>query len=255
MITMRISWRAGLAATGFVFVAAVSTLPAAPGQTPTLAQDSITGRDSYRAYCSSCHGAAGKGDGPTAAVLRAKPTDLSTLARRNGDLFSRSQVVEVITGTGRQTAAHGAPEMPLWGPIFRAFDTSDARVRQRIDNIVTHIETLQEPSTGLGARLFATHCATCHGATARGNGPLAASLRRAPPDLTKFTTSNGGIFPSERVNRIIDGRDVPSHGDREMPVWGNAFRSTGEGVSQAEAKARIDAIVRYLESIQERAAE
>ena len=51
--------------------------------------------------------------------------------------------------------------------------------------------------------------------------------------------------------RIIDGRDVPSHGDREMPVWGDIFKI---GASGAAAKARIDAIVRYLAGIQERGA-
>jgi mono/diheme cytochrome c family protein len=106
-----------------------------------------------------------------------------------------------------------------------------------------------------GARLFRTHCATCHGATGRGNGPLAEHLRRMPPDLTKLSAGNGGVFPSERVARIIDGRDVPSHGDREMPVWGDAFSRSREGGTAEAAKARIDAIVRYLQGIQERAAE
>jgi ethanolamine utilization microcompartment shell protein EutL len=74
-----------------------------------------------------------------------------------------------------------------------------------------------------------------------------------PPDLTQFTRRNGGMFPSERVYRIIDGRDVSSHGDREMPVWGDVFKTLG-GSSAATVKARIDAIVRYLEGIQERPA-
>jgi mono/diheme cytochrome c family protein len=131
-------------------------------------------------------------------------------------------------------------------------------VRLRIENIVTHVETLQELSTGpddLGTRLFKTHCATCHGPNGRGNGPLADQLRRMPPDLTKFTARNGGVFPNERVQRIIDGRDVPSHGDRDMPVWGDVFRDSREGGTSGSAKARIDAIVKYLQSIQERAAD
>jgi hypothetical protein len=73
-----------------------------------------------------------------------------------------------------------------------------------------------------------------------------------PPDLMTFTTRNGGVFPSERVYRIIDGRDVPSHGSTEMPVWGDAFKTTRDGSSAASIKARIDAIVAYLAAIQER---
>jgi hypothetical protein len=40
-----------------------------------------------------------------------------------------------------------------------------------------------------------------------------------------------------------------------MPVWGDAFRSTRDGLTEGSAKMRIDAIVRYLRGIQERAAE
>jgi mono/diheme cytochrome c family protein len=189
-------------------------------------------------------------------VLKTKPTDLTLLARRSGGTFPRETLVGVVMGAGRSLPAHGSPDMPLWGPIFRAFDSSDARVRSRVENIVAYVEGLQQPAAPLelGAALFRTHCATCHGATARGNGPLADSLRRMPPDLTKYTTRNGGVFPSERLSQIIDGRGVVSHGDREMPVWGNAFRSSRDGLTAAGAKARIDAVVRYLESIQERGA-
>jgi mono/diheme cytochrome c family protein len=100
--------------------------------------------------------------------------------------------------------------------------------------------------------LFRTHCATCHGADARGNGPLAEQMRRMPPDLTTFTMRNGGVFPSERVRRIIDGRDVTSHGDREMPVWGDVFRIPRGTAETSAAGDRIASIVRYLEGIQQR---
>ena len=106
-----------------------------------------------------------------------------------------------------------------------------------------------------GAELFKTYCASCHGEQARGNGPLAERLRHAPPDLTTFTARNGGVFPSARVHRIIDGRDVASHGDREMPVWGDAFRTSRAGFTADAVKRRIEALVKYLEAIQQRAAE
>ena len=70
----------------------------------------------------------------------------------------------------------------------------------------------------------------------------------------QYTRRNGGMFPGERVYRIIDGSDVPSHGDREMPVWGDVFRMTPSSSAIAGVKARIDAVVRYLEGIQERGA-
>jgi mono/diheme cytochrome c family protein len=222
-------------------------------QPPRVLIDSLAGRDSFERYCAACHGDEGKGDGPVATELRTRPADLTLLARRNNGAFPRDAVREFITGMGRPLAAHGTTEMPVWGPMFRVFE-SDARVRARIDNLVTYIERFQRPSTvpdDLGSQLFRTHCASCHGTDARGNGPLAEHLRHAPPDLTQFTKRNGGTFPSELLYRIIDGRDVPVHGDRDMPVWGEAFRAVA-GSNAAAVKARIDAVVRYLQGIQER---
>ena len=46
------------------------------------------------------------------------------------------------------------------------------------------------------------------------------------------------VFPSKRVFRIIDGRDVRSHSDRDMPVTGDAFRSEPDGLTADEVKAR-----------------
>jgi mono/diheme cytochrome c family protein len=144
------------------------------------------------------------------------------------------------------------PDNPLG-----ALDPSEPRVTLRIENAVAYVATLQAPPAAAsdeGARLFKTHCATCHGTTARGDGPIAEHLRHAPPDLTTYTDRNGGVFPSDRVARIIDGRDVPSHGDREMPVWGDAFSSSPDGLPPESVKKRIEAFIRYLAGIQRRSA-
>lgn len=103
-----------------------------------------------------------------------------------------------------------------------------------------------------GAQLFRTYCASCHGPSGRGDGPVAEAFRQPIADLTQYTARNHGVFPSERVRQIIDGRGIAAHGDREMPVWGDAFRSEHGGLTTEEVKARIGAIVRYLEAIQQR---
>ena len=41
----------------------------------------------------------------------------------------------------------------------------------------------QAPDLALGARLFAQHCATCHGAQGRGDGPLSKGMEPAPSDF------------------------------------------------------------------------
>ena len=258
----RIAWwatAAGICGVTVVTLAAVSpAVDSQRQQPPSILLDSVDGSDSFQRYCATCHGRAGKGDGQVAAALKTRPADLTQLARRNDGLYPAERVRAVVAGYGSALPAHGLTDMPVWGPIFRALDPSDVRVAIRIDNIVEYVGRLQEPSTGtnsLGAQLFRTHCAACHGADARGTGTATSELRRRPADLTEYTARNGGVFPRERVYQIIDGRYVASHGDRDMPIWGDAFSRSREGLSEAGVKARIDAIVNYLEGIQRRSAE
>jgi mono/diheme cytochrome c family protein len=110
-------------------------------------------------------------------------------------------------------------------------------------------------SPELGRALFNTHCAVCHGLAAHGDGPLAPQMKKTPPDLTEFARRNGGTFPSALVRRIIDGRQaVAGHGGPDMPVWGDAFR-TSQALSDASVTQRIDALVQYLETLQQKSAE
>jgi mono/diheme cytochrome c family protein len=107
-----------------------------------------------------------------------------------------------------------------------------------------------------GSDLFKTYCAVCHGKSARGDGPLAASMKKPPPDLTQFAARNGGVFPSALVAKIIDGRQpMTGHGGPDMPVWGDAFRASRVESSEEAVQARIKALVEHLERIQERPAQ
>jgi cytochrome c553 len=225
---------------------------AARQESRPLAIDSLGATDSYVFYCAPCHGRSGTGDGPVAPSLRSRPADLSTLAERNGGTFPRERVAAYITGIGRPITAHGTSEMPVWGPAFRALDATDRRAAVRVSAIVDHLESLQ-PSDN-GAVLYREHCARCHGASGRG-GASAVNSRKAPPDLTKYAMRNGGIFPSEHLARIIEGRDAPSHIDGGMPVWVDTFRRAATDASREKAQARIEALVRFLQSIQERPTE
>ena len=107
-----------------------------------------------------------------------------------------------------------------------------------------------------GSELFKTYCAACHGTSAHGDGPLAANMKKPPPDLTQFAARNGGVFPAALVAQIIDGRQlVKGHGGPDMPVWGDAFKASRLGSSEESVQARIKALVEYLEHIQERQAQ
>lgn len=101
-------------------------------------------------------------------------------------------------------------------------------------------------------------CATCHGFNGKGGGPTAQQLNVAVPDLTVLAQKNQGVFPFDRVYRIIDGRqEVKGHGTREMPVWGVAFRrqtsvyfSQPQDDPESGARSRILALTEYVYRLQ-----
>jgi mono/diheme cytochrome c family protein len=101
-----------------------------------------------------------------------------------------------------------------------------------------------------GDNLYRAYCASCHGESAKGNGPMAAWLKVQPSDLTRIAARNGGKFPLARVDRIISGEEtLPSgHGTRAMPVWGPVFSQVAR--DQDLGRVRIDNLARYLRDIQ-----
>jgi mono/diheme cytochrome c family protein len=103
-----------------------------------------SGKEMYLAYCATCHGKTGKGDGPTASALKIPPADLTTLSKRNHGEFPSARVVNLLNGSGG-VAAHGSKEMPVWGPIFMAMEHQHASaVRLRIANLAGYVKSLQQ---------------------------------------------------------------------------------------------------------------
>jgi len=100
-----------------------------------------------------------------------------------------------------------------------------------------------------GADLFRAHCAACHGADARGNGPAAAGLKTKPADLTMIAARNGGKFPDRRIAQVISGEGkIISHGSREMPIWGPVFHEIER--DQDWGEVRLHNLVEYLKTLQ-----
>lgn len=134
-----------------------------------------------------------------------------------------------------------------------------------------------------GKRLYDSNCASCHGLTGKGDGPMKASLTVAPSDLTTIAKKNKGVLPVARLNAVIDGRmtvgsrgappggwdvaepparQVDPHGSREMPVWGQDF-SAKVGTDwpahmdvpynpEVFVRGRIMALVDYIARLQEK---
>jgi mono/diheme cytochrome c family protein len=117
-----------------------------------------------------------------------------------------------------------------------------------------------QTSVGLGRTDFKENCASCHGVSGKGDGPVHSFLVKPPSDLTTIARRNGGAFPQELMWEVIDGRwsgEVGPHGSREMPVWGNEFKARamtqpGDLPRTAEwsARNRIVSLLKYLETIQ-----
>ncbi len=112
-----------------------------------------------------------------------------------------------------------------------------------------------------GASEYMNSCASCHGADGRGNGPMAGYLNASLPDLTQLATNNGGVFPVTRVYETIEGStEAGPHGTRNMPIWGNRYKSRSAETANPEfrdteaevyARYRILALTEFLAGIQE----
>jgi mono/diheme cytochrome c family protein len=107
---------------------------------------------------------------------------------------------------------------------------------------------LQPTSMSSGQEMFKTYCATCHGAGGKGDGPASSALKKAPADLTQLSRKHDGKFPDAYVATKLKAVDQPSHGSKDMPVWGPLLSSVSR--DGAEAQLRISNLVKYLETIQ-----
>ena len=118
--------------------------------------------------------------------------------------------------------------------------------------------TAQAQNQIRGALEYENSCQACHGAKAKGDGPMAAFLTIPVPDLTTIAKRNDGRFPVAEVMEIIDGRkDVSGHGS-PMPVWGNRYKKEAgdkwgawEPGAELFVRSRILELTFYLQSIQE----
>lgn len=118
-------------------------------------------------------------------------------------------------------------------------------------------QTVNDP----GKIEFANNCAACHGIDGKGNGPLGNLLQRSPPDLTLLAKNNNGVLPMNRLYEVMAGEGVPSHGSRDMPIWGKEYlveesqrlrEARGAYDAPAVVRARILTLLEYVARIQAR---
>ena len=102
--------------------------------------------------------------GEVAAIVKRLPPAAGSAALR-----ADSSKLSALIGAKADPAEVAAAARGLRDAIVRAFDV---RVTPRTP-----------PDAALGASLYAQHCAACHGAEGRGDGPLAKTLAPAPSNF------------------------------------------------------------------------
>jgi mono/diheme cytochrome c family protein len=126
---------------------AIASLLATLAPAASAADADDPGRATYLRYCGACHGPAGKGDGVAGTFMRPKPSDLTGIAKKNGGEFPFAKVMQFIDGTS-EVRAHGDPDMPVWGEVFRSQSTWDATrradVRGKLLLITEYLRSIQE---------------------------------------------------------------------------------------------------------------
>jgi len=90
--------------------------------------------------------------------------------------------------------------------------------------ILARGEPARQFPTSTGVAIYHERCASCHGLTGKGDGPVGPALKVAPTDLTTITRRAGGTFPGARVFQVITyGGGIAAHGNQTVPVWGKLF--------------------------------
>jgi mono/diheme cytochrome c family protein len=130
------------------------------------------GRRLYGDHCASCHGPLGEGNGPGAATLRPRPTNLVEHE------YTDERLADVLWNGVWGTA------MPAW----RDWPLEDlAALRDVVQGFGVSSQDQASAAVldGIGARVYAANCAQCHGETGGGDGSAAAELLMDPTDFRR----------------------------------------------------------------------
>ncbi|MGA2019664.1 MAG: c-type cytochrome [Candidatus Sulfotelmatobacter sp.] len=115
--------------------------------------------------------------------------------------------------------------------------------------VIQHVP-LTSTSPVSGKEMYTAYCAVCHGTDGKGGGPAAGALKTPPADLTLLSKNNGGKYPALKVTSAIRGTaDLPAHGSKEMPVWGELFWGMSHG-HEGQVQQRVSNLTKYIETLQ-----
>lgn len=176
----------------------------------SLTAEQEEGRVVYESMCWSCHGSAGRGDGPAVqAGSVAAPMDF------NAGTFSTVTVTQ-LQAEFRAQAGSLDEEHPHMQNVLSIVD-EDAFARA-----LAYIPALTYPSELPGSAMagrttYVLRCQGCHGPDGRGSGPGADVLEVSPADFTQDTLLANRNF--DAAFGKIRGGGGGVHGS-SMPAWG-----------------------------------
>jgi mono/diheme cytochrome c family protein len=112
------------------------------------------GAADYKSFCAACHGKDARGNGPVAVELKTAPPSLRKLAARRHGVFDVNEIVKIIDGRD-MPRAHGTPEMPIWGSLFRLvaeasgiltsdIEGSEKDAQKHMVAVAKYLKTIQE---------------------------------------------------------------------------------------------------------------
>ena len=106
-----------------------------------------------------------------------------------------------------------------------------------------------------GRTVFVSACASCHGTSGRGDGPLASALEPKPADLTKIAERRDGLWPMVEVMSTINGYYRQTLPHNQMPIFEDLPEGELVPVDTGDGKiiptpVTLIALTNYLETIQ-----
>jgi len=210
-------------------------LASAPARADALAAQRAEGREVYGRYCVGCHGEAGDGRGPAAAMLITKPRDFTKGVFKfrttpTGTLPTDDDLLRVLARGVYRTS------MPEWSLL------PDRQRRALVAYVKSFYAEWEERGAGTpialprppadlataarvarGKELYAMlECSTCHGEGGHGDGPSAKTLQpdvwgnpQHPFDFTKGRLKSGaGVEDIYRTFMTgLNGTAMPSYAD------------------------------------------
>lgn len=169
------------------------------------------GEEVYKTFCWTCHGQYGRGDGPAAQYLAARPPDFTNPAVLQ-DRSDQQVVASLRERKGRPEGAH----MPMATVI-------ESLKEDALRDAIAYIRTLGVPgkhaSVLAGKDIYTTFCQACHGSQGDGQGPAAKNLVGVKP--RDFTSKDFIIEGREEeiYRAIFMGGAKAFHGSPYMPEW------------------------------------